>query len=655
MKNFLELIKLKKIRLKQVVVIICMLFVIGAFFISREKFYVSEARDYNDMSGVTTEIPATELPVEQSFVSADNILTLSLLMSNDSGQDAVLHAQLLKEDGTSIGEYDAAIPDSEGEETVVSFAFNTSELRGVSNVILRLNTTEHLQKIYYCVQEGDYKEILTRQGEETDYRLRMRVEYRNVNRTMALLFPLLVLVLLALLLIPAKWRKTENLFVILAAAFGVFFAFINPPLQECDGVAHLYRSMDVSYGNIFSPFITVNHEEGIVYVPQNMNGSLFRQIPVNAHAGGDYVSRLKTESFSDETQMILYSGNIPSFAYYPQAVGLCLGRLFHLSIYGSILLARLFNLLAYIVMLYFAIRRMPVYKNFMAALALMPLSLYQAASCSQDSVLNGLVFLFIALCCYFAFKEEKILTWKHMLPLGFILAGLFIIKYVYVCLGLLVFLIPQKKFASKKAYWTAFAIAILPLAVLGGYHMLHTAAGVSGMQAVSEETNMTQTENLLAHPFYFVKVLKDTFLMLTTFYLQSLYILGALDCGIVVLYVIGPCYLLGVALLDAGRDCSLNQIIYSKKNRMLFGMAFFITVFFIFLGLYIADSVANPVGAGVVAGVQGRYFIPLFPLLFMTFHSNGLRCTIQEYELKICGISAIMLLCTAGVVFESYY
>ncbi len=655
MKELLKQMKLKHIRFRQVVVILCMLLVVGVFWSSREKFYVYESRDYNDLSGETTEIPAAGIPVEQSFTAEDDILTLSLLMSNDSGQDAVLHAQLLGEDGTSIGEYDAIIFDSGGEETIVSFVFNTSAIRNAANVILRLSVTEQLQGIFYCVQKGDYEETLISQGEETDYRLRMRVVYQDTNKAMAFLFPLMALVVLALFLIPAKWQKAENFFVVLAAAFGVFFAFINPPLQECDGVTHLYRSMDVSYGNVFSPIITVSHEEGVIHIPQNMDGGLFRQLPVNSGAGGSYVSQLQAQSFSNETQKMQYSGNIPSFAYYPQAIGLGIGRIFHVSIYGSIVLARLFNLLAYVVILYFAIKKMPVYKTFMTVLAVMPLSLYQAASCSQDSVLNGLVFLFIALCCHYAFKEEKVLTWKHVLPLGFILAGLFIIKYVYVCLGLLVFLIPQKKFGSKKAYWTAFVIALLPLAALGGYHMLHTAAGVSGMQAVSEETNMTQTENLLAHPLYFVKVLKDTFLMLTTFYLQSLYILGALDCGIVVLYVTGPCYLLGVALLDAGRDCGLNQIVYSKKNRMLFAMAFFITVFLIFLGLYIADSVANPVGAGVVAGVQGRYFIPLFPLLFLAFHSNGLRCTIKEYEFKVCGISAVMLLYTAWAVFGSYY
>ena len=68
----------------------------------------------------------------------------------------------------------------------------------------------------------------------------------------------------------------------------------------------------------------------------------------------------------------------------------------NLSIYGVILMGRLFNLLTYVMLGFFAIRFIPCYKNLLAMLAVMPLSIYQAASLSQDAVLNGFGFLFIA-------------------------------------------------------------------------------------------------------------------------------------------------------------------------------------------------------------------------------------------------------------------
>ena len=60
------------------------------------------------------------------------------------------------------------------------------------------------------------------------------------------------------------------------------------------------------------------------------------------------------------------------------------------------------------------IRFIPCYKNLLAMLAVMPLSIYQAASLSQDAVLNGFWFLFIALCLYYAFDENVKLSWKHI-------------------------------------------------------------------------------------------------------------------------------------------------------------------------------------------------------------------------------------------------
>lgn len=102
-----------------------------------------------------------------------------------------------------------------------------------------------------------------------------------------------------------------------------------------------------------------------------------------------------------------YYDSVTSVVYWPQGLGIFLGRTFNFSIYGVILMGRIFNLLAYMGLAYAAVRFMPFYKNLMAMFAVMPLSIYQASSLSQDAVLNGVGFLFVALCCYYALMKSE--------------------------------------------------------------------------------------------------------------------------------------------------------------------------------------------------------------------------------------------------------
>lgn len=325
--------------------------------------------------------------------------------------------------------------------------------------------------------------------------------------------------------------------------------------------------------------------------------------------------------------------------------------------YMCVVLSRIFNLLAYVAMTYFAIKLMPVFKNLMAVVALMPLTLYQAASNSQDAVLNALCFLFIGLCCYYAFGDKKELNWKHTLILGWILTGLLVIKYVYVCLGLLVFMIPKKRFKDKKAYWTAFAIALLPLLILGGYQVWHNAAGVSALQAkgVIAGGGVTQMDYLRMHPTHIVKVFAKTIFFISAWLMESLYIFGSLNCNLGVLPYIGPCFLVAVGMLDVKGTKTCAENAFSARNRILMFMGCIVTAGLTMLGIYIADGIANPVGAPLILGLQGRYFIPLLPLLFMALHSKKVTNGIEHFERKVSGIAGVMLLYSALMLQHAYY
>ncbi|MDR2874040.1 MAG: DUF2142 domain-containing protein [Methanobrevibacter sp.] len=66
------------------------------------------------------------------------------------------------------------------------------------------------------------------------------------------------------------------------------------------------------------------------------------------------------------------------------------------------------NLLIYCVIVYFAIKIIPVQKYLLLLIALMPMTLYQDSSISSDSLIFVLSFLTIAIFLYLSLVKEKI-------------------------------------------------------------------------------------------------------------------------------------------------------------------------------------------------------------------------------------------------------
>jgi uncharacterized membrane protein len=62
------------------------------------------------------------------------------------------------------------------------------------------------------------------------------------------------------------------------------------------------------------------------------------------------------------------------------------------------------------------------------------------------------------------------------------------------------------------------------------------------------------------------------------------------------------------------------------------------------MAMYIGDGTINPVGADVILGVQGRYFIPVMVLPFIALGSRKIQNNIVGFGKKTVVLSACMLL-----------
>lgn len=444
----------------------------------------------------------------------------------------------------------------------------------------------------------------------------------------------------------AKKLSIEQLFIIVALTTGILFAFMNPFAQEPDGWTHFMRSLDVSYGNVFAPLTDNYGDSYLMYLPANITDIGFRVLETMCADGVAYTEHMKNLWFTEELRPIEGLGEFHSLYYLPQAIGLFLARILGLSVYGHMVMARVVNLLSYTALAYTGLRFMPRYRNIYLVVALLPMTVYQAASFSYDSMLNGLSFLFIGLCFHYAYKKET-LTWKDTLWLGVILGLLFLCKYVYACMGLLVFLIPMKKFGEKKNYWIAFGLAmgILVLMMASTFINIPGWSNATDTTVAGAESELTQFGYMLEHPMAVIKAFFFTIGMYFSKYIDHVNTLGWLNYPLEPIRYIIPIFVSCVALLDT-QDLRVKQ---EKKDKLLYICTFAITVSAGMLGLYLFDEISNPVGSPLMLGYQGRYAIPVLMLLMMLLPNKKIENKIEHFSVKVVGFMAVML-CLANVM-----
>ncbi len=627
-----------------------LLIVLAIMFLTR-KYFVGAVQDgFNDANTEFEEVFLDEAVIEQSLALRQPMFSLSLLVKNSGNGTETAQMELWNQDCTRLLKTEEVnIPISGGEETILVWNVSDADFTDLTEVVLKISGGKNPEQVAVCVQKEEEGLSYKQNGNEMDFHIRMTVVYTFVRYWGLFIFSGIILLLLGAVCIYA-WEhrlKVEKTFAAIALIAGIGMAIINPLGQEPDGWNHFIRAMDVSYGNVLAPFINNAHEGGYNRVPVNMMGDIqFKVIEAFSDEGGEYVKHLTEIKFSKESVLAKGECGYTSLFYFPQALGTLIGRLLNLNVFACMALGRIMNLLCYITLTYWAIKKLPIYRNLMAAVALLPLTIYQAASYSYDAMLNGLCFLFVGLCFHYAYGEmEKPLNWKNVIWLGVILALLFLCKYVYVCLGLLAFLIPKKKFSSRKDYWKSFGIALIPivfiLTLYGiNFSVASSKAAVSmGETAEAAEFGMTQLDYVKSNPFAVIKVLGKSVKTYFNMYVFQLNILGWLRYPLDVLQTIVPCFLVAVACLDT---INIRQKVRAW-HKLVFAAAGGITIALSMLGLYLLDTVANPVGVATVSGYQSRYAIPCLVILLGIFTSGKMENRIEHFSVKVIGGMVIFL------------
>ena len=461
---------------------------------------------------------------------------------------------------------------------------------------------------------------------------------------------------------PSSKLTPERIFVFIGLLFGLLFIFTTPPFQVPDEPNHFYRAYEISGLKIIS-----KKQNNLVgdFLPQSLETTVTELMNGIAFHPGKKSNIRKNISFlslplNPNYKKFISFPNTAKYCpipYIPQVIGISLGKAFNLSPLVLMYLGRIINLIVWIILVFFAIKITPIAKWLFFLMALMPMSLFQAASLSADALTNGLSFLVISLYLYYSINKntQKIGNIHVFIIIG--LSGLLsATKQVYFFIPLLFLFIPFKNFKNKTIY-SIFATSLLMLILIPNIIWCFLVKNLY----IPMRPNISikdQTLYIFSNPFNYGLILLKSFYHYFSFY-TSTFIgsLGWHDTPLSPLIYHSYYFLL---IIVAGIDNLKNKMLdINQKNIM--SLFFFLGLILILTSQYLSWTAF---GHDIIEGVQGRHIIPIALLLFLLFDSSfkGLYSKINNISFLsgksrkiITSYSTICLSYTLCVLILRYY
>lgn len=466
-------------------------------------------------------------------------------------------------------------------------------------------------------KSGDYK--LTIDGKKSDYSLFFQTFYESsVRKHNGGIFISSVIILLLLLLyiffINNKNIPIHKKYLMAAIVFSMLVLLFTPFFKGSDEGAHWARIIDISNGK----FIT----ETIDGWPQSRIPNRITQIEFDAYHlfPNMLFSDQKGSSYVDMQCMAVY----PPSSYLPQTIGVLIGKCFTKNAVVWAYLAKIFQALTCIVLIYFAIKIIPFGKDVLAFIALIPTSLRAMALLSADGILLASVLLFVAKILQLIYDKKDIVK-KDYVILTILSIFISTSKVVYYPLCFILFLIPLlKKKDKKKLVKNVILILVFALIITIMWNIVAMSKLIDG-QGIN---TVYLIKYFLHHPLKLICIIIYSFIRQTGNFISDVF--GGnnnwyglvIDDGTIfpIIYLV-----IYVFLIIKGE----NKL--KEKPKILLALILIVTYILISISLLL---VCTPISKNEIYGIQGRYFIPFLLPIYLIFANNKKK--MLEFDVINC-------------------
>lgn len=401
---------------------------------------------------------------------------------------------------------------------------------------------------------------------------------------------------------------------------GLGFLVLFPPLTVADEPSHFYRAFAVTSGDLLAQSEAAQVGSRLPAALPRVAAEFRASWRLIFHPDwradpGRLRATLDWRLAPNERLFVAYptAAQFPAVVHLPQAAGIALGRLVGFGPVELVYLGRLGNLIVATLVLWRAIRLMPLGRWALALFALTPAAVSSRASLSADALTTAAAFLMVAAVAW--------LGWGPGTPtrrdrLRVVAAALLVCltKLPYALLVLALLAVPRERLAlrAERRLWTAALLALLLAIGLSTWVALEYGADLDSGVATDRDR---QVRDALADPAPFLAMVARHYATHGGYHVQEaigLWI-GWADVSL----PISLCRLYAGVLLALLLLAGSREAIVEWWQRLAVAGVVGLVLVVVAASQYAAWTAY---GAEEIRGIQGRYFLPVAPLVALALH-----------------------------------
>lgn len=586
--------------------------------------------------------------IEQSFVyPSDALLSAGMQISlqedvlqsmidseekNKPKDYGTLHLKVLDEAGVCrmSADYDVRILD-DGQNLIASLpaAENGWKNKKVTLVLEAENINEGLGLSIGATVKHVEGANLTINGEKNDYTLNIRTadhQFLYWKKWAVFGAALLYLLLTGTYLGLAVYRmKPEKVFLFSGAVLAVLYMLLIPPMAVPDEEAHIketyyYANILMGKDNAPDGGIRMDLEDFHALQIFETTPSLTEYDIIKTKIGKN-----QTEAGTIEVER--HNTQAPVITYLPGIVGIVLGRLLGLNGLLVFYMGRICCILFYLFMMYWFIRLIPFGKAAAFIMAVLPMTIQQCCSYSYDAVVIEAAFLYLAMLLGFLYREEPVKKRQIVFYVICIIILSISKGGTYMPLCLLTMLIPADRFGGKKKKWiftgamAAVAAAAFLFSTLS--YVLYVASPTAEQAADSYLAGEAYgLSGILTDPFGFIMISLRTFFLTGDGLIETMLgmQLGWLNIEVSRIVIYGMLLMMVLSILQTENVKEQKNIVVTAGQKISYLLVSAISVGMVFASMFMSWT---PKNSTEIAGIQGRYFLPLLPILLLLFRNKN--------------------------------
>ena len=420
--------------------------------------------------------------------------------------------------------------------------------------------------------------------------------------------------------------KPDRLFLLLAIPLGVLLSLVTIPFGGGDEQHHYQRTAELAYFHGLSRKSPA--PAGIVRFRREALATFVRLSP-NGYSRQEYarLAAIPLDAARPDTlTMNIFTVHHP-INYFVQSTAFRIAAEMNARPLTLLYVARLAGMLAGVALLWLAIRVTPSQKFTMAALALLPGIVDARSTLNADALTSGFAFLFIAVCLRAIVRTARI-TSNELALIAIAALAIASAKGAYIPLVFLTLALPAVRFSSAGYRAAGVAACIVPATLCGLGWMLavkhYLFTGYTYRTLAGQPVPDQQLSFILHEPLAYARIVSRTLFETSFLGTTLLGLIGEFSYSNAVLTnciygALGTLCLTTTLVDDPGSTARCSY----QARVLAFGLALTCVLAALTL-LYVQWC---EVRAPIVGGFQGRYFLPVLPLVAL---ATPIRVTVRK-------------------------